>query len=468
MVRVWHPDRFHGDEDLISKANGKTAQINEAFSFLGNYKDKHPRPSPSTTTANEASPRSQAHVNKNPKAQPAASATSWWVSAQSSWKLWLVIIILAFSIVGELSKSSHKTVKSAPKYRLNKEIQTMIRPDASPADSTSQLLKGLTEHSTPNNSSTSARTDQPAGVTSTADAAKEVASSLGEGDQASTAPATIGTTDVSPFTGWQPHLIKDITYVPVSNIASFYKFKSMTLSAETFNIQASKIRLSNQTTTVLLLNGVKLHLIHSIVQENGVHYVSKDDVALIIDPLLRPQEIDSPALMDKVFVVIVSRTHEMKQYFTSLITGLRSTMEASGRKLAIVAHIQADGNEWQEKIPNLTSNGLTLIIEESIADSSSGGQRVVCMRKSKIDVAIAFAIHARTILQSRVADAGVSINSSDDDLIHPVVWIQIDMQSVVRERARGPDSLSASALNYGHSLGEGLNTATKAIFTKRH
>ena len=68
MVRVWHPDRFPGDEALISKANEKTAQINEAFGVLRKLVEAHPpKPSPQEpTTRQDPQPFSRASHNTGP------------------------------------------------------------------------------------------------------------------------------------------------------------------------------------------------------------------------------------------------------------------------------------------------------------------------------------------------------------------------------------------------------------------
>lgn len=34
FIKVWHPDRFENDENLIKRANRKTQEINEAYSYL--------------------------------------------------------------------------------------------------------------------------------------------------------------------------------------------------------------------------------------------------------------------------------------------------------------------------------------------------------------------------------------------------------------------------------------------------
>lgn len=68
MVRVWHPDRFPGDEALIAKANEKTAQINEAFGVLRKLVEAHPpKPSPQEpTTRQDPQPSSRASHNTGP------------------------------------------------------------------------------------------------------------------------------------------------------------------------------------------------------------------------------------------------------------------------------------------------------------------------------------------------------------------------------------------------------------------
>ena len=34
LIKVWHPDRFENDENLIKRANCKTQKINEAYEYL--------------------------------------------------------------------------------------------------------------------------------------------------------------------------------------------------------------------------------------------------------------------------------------------------------------------------------------------------------------------------------------------------------------------------------------------------
>jgi DnaJ-class molecular chaperone len=51
FLRVWHPDRFPNNPDLLPLANAKTAELNHAFQVLSGTKDatgepQQPRPKP--------------------------------------------------------------------------------------------------------------------------------------------------------------------------------------------------------------------------------------------------------------------------------------------------------------------------------------------------------------------------------------------------------------------------------------
>jgi len=71
LVKVWHPDRFQGDEKLSEAAEAKLKEINFAFEFLTSTStERGPWRPPSQPAANEATSGSQAH---SATAEPAST-----------------------------------------------------------------------------------------------------------------------------------------------------------------------------------------------------------------------------------------------------------------------------------------------------------------------------------------------------------------------------------------------------------
>lgn len=377
-----------------------------------------------------------------------------------------------------MSKRSDEVKKPVSRYRQTDGTPAVKRTEVPAVDSLSKVATQLKTYYTPPAPLISPPSDPPAGVISAADSNEKVGEIIGAETQSSSTKVAGPTTSVGPFKRWNIFRKEGVEYVSISNIASFYRFSNLTMSSESFHLRSSKLHIRSNGSTLLIAN-TSLNLINTIMRDDNMLYISTDDLNYIIDPLLRPNKIQPPAQFDKIFIVTLSRTEEIRAYIAEVIDALSSTLEDAGREITLVSNMWQNGSDdanikekehqgfWQEKISNIKHEGLTLIIEEPQTLSQALGQRAVCMSQNKIDVAVAAAIQSMTLVNTNAFDGGISIKSINTKPSCSVVCIQIDKKTIMQAKTESPLALSTLALRYGTALGEGIKTASKAISSER-
>jgi len=95
--------------------------------------------------------------------------------------------------------------------------------------------------------------------------------------------------------GWETLKIEDREYVSTQSIMKFYNFRNVTRSGRTLileNPERPRIEVRFEINGhTCLMNNVKFILSHPVTEQNGKIWVSRTDLAKLIDPVLRPNFI---------------------------------------------------------------------------------------------------------------------------------------------------------------------------------
>lgn len=102
MLKVWHPDRFHGDETMRRKAEQRTKEINAAYQALEGYNYSPPRPAPQHPPEPRPQPAPTETKPQLPPKHPLRSAlkTVGFLVATT-------VIVIWAALYGHLSKDTH-------------------------------------------------------------------------------------------------------------------------------------------------------------------------------------------------------------------------------------------------------------------------------------------------------------------------------------------------------------------------
>lgn len=100
---------------------------------------------------------------------------------------------------------------------------------------------------------------------------------------------------------WTVTMHENRRYVPVEEVATFYRLSQPISSGEGFRITGGgRSIVGRPGTKELLINGVKYILCFPTVQKNGRTLISAMDVVKIIEPILRPQKIPNATAVKTV------------------------------------------------------------------------------------------------------------------------------------------------------------------------
>lgn len=111
---------------------------------------------------------------------------------------------------------------------------------------------------------------------------------------AAVAAMTTGPAAAAPPAGWDTARIEGREYVSVESIKRFYEFKNLTRSGASVVLENPKIEMKLKVGgNECLMNNVKFVLSHNIAAQGEKVYVSRIDLAKLIDPVLRPNFIQN-------------------------------------------------------------------------------------------------------------------------------------------------------------------------------
>lgn len=102
---------------------------------------------------------------------------------------------------------------------------------------------------------------------------------------------------------WNIVMCDNRRYVPIEDVASFYKMSLPVASGERFRIAAPGRSIDGTNGgREVYINGVKYVLCFPIVSKDGRTLISAMDVVKIIEPILRPQKIKNPGAVNTVIL----------------------------------------------------------------------------------------------------------------------------------------------------------------------
>ncbi|MEY4570477.1 MAG: hypothetical protein RLZZ398_1916 [Verrucomicrobiota bacterium] len=98
----------------------------------------------------------------------------------------------------------------------------------------------------------------------------------------------------APATGWDTTKIEGREYVSVDSIKRFYNFAKMTRAGSSVVLENAKVEMKLKVGgNECLMNNVKFVFSHPIETVGEKNYVSRIDLAKLIDPVLRPNFIQN-------------------------------------------------------------------------------------------------------------------------------------------------------------------------------
>ena len=93
---------------------------------------------------------------------------------------------------------------------------------------------------------------------------------------------------------WDTKAIDGRDYVAVDGMKSFYGFDSVTRAGNTVSLENKKIKVELRVgAQECLMNGVKFVFSYKVEELNGKAWISRIDLAKLVDPVLRPSYIDN-------------------------------------------------------------------------------------------------------------------------------------------------------------------------------
>ena len=102
---------------------------------------------------------------------------------------------------------------------------------------------------------------------------------------------------------WNVVIHDNRRYVPIEDVASFYRMNMPATGGERFRLEAPGRSIEGADNgRNVYVNGVKYALCFPIVSENGRTLISAMDVVKIIEPILRPQKIKNAGTVRTVIL----------------------------------------------------------------------------------------------------------------------------------------------------------------------
>ena len=110
-----------------------------------------------------------------------------------------------------------------------------------------------------------------------------------------------GASPAATTSPWDVRKINGDDYVPVENIKQFYHFASLTRSGSTVTLENAKVTMKlNMGAAECSMNNVKFVFSKTVEEVDSKAYVSRTDLAKLIDPVLRPNFIKNAGSFNTV------------------------------------------------------------------------------------------------------------------------------------------------------------------------
>ena len=160
------------------------------------------------------------------------------------------------------------------------------------------------------------------------------------------APWSVVSAQAGKNAGWDLIKIGGRDYVSVEGIKRFYQFTKLTRAGDSVMLENPKVEMKLKVGgNECLMNNVKFVFSHSVMASGNGVYVSRMDLAKLIDPVLRPKFIENAS---DFRTVILDAGHGGKDpgatnpigteaaYNLRLATRLKGLLEAKGYKVKLI------------------------------------------------------------------------------------------------------------------------------------
>ncbi|MES2470217.1 MAG: N-acetylmuramoyl-L-alanine amidase [Verrucomicrobiota bacterium] len=260
-------------------------------------------------------------------------------------------------------------------------------------------------------------------------------------------PATSETTDTSatesapeatpatPSFNWQPVSRNGLDYLPASQIKAFYQFPRF-INEESGNFQLRSNTMIIKGTTgsnEMFINNVKFILKHPALPSEGGPLISRHDLSLILDPIIRPTYIKGPG---QVTTVVIDPGHggndsgaigpqgKESAYTLDTAQRLREKLVNAGFKVILTREDdrflplqeRADFAAAQPEAILISlhfhsgpssQRGIQTFFPEENPDSSGQAENPAASGHFRACVALAAAVHANCLYKLRSTDGGI-------------------------------------------------------------
>jgi len=134
-----------------------------------------------------------------------------------------------------------------------------------------------------------------------ADTQKKAAEAATEREQQLIALFKLPSRGGKSLDGWTVTRIGGSEFVPVGNLADFYRFKQSTREGNAVTLASNGVVCKGATNSPeFLINNVKFILNYPLVEKYGLQFMSRMDLVKTIDPVLRPSYITTDQPIDTV------------------------------------------------------------------------------------------------------------------------------------------------------------------------
>lgn len=184
---------------------------------------------------------------------------------------------------------------------------------------------------------------------------------------------------------WETKTIEGRDYVAVDGMKTFYQFDKLTRSGNDIELLNKRVLMKlNVGSQDCIMNGVKFVFSYKVEEAGGKAWVSRIDLAKLVDPVLRPNYIDNA---ENFRTVILDAGHGGKdpgatnalgtESNYNLITALaaKKQLEAKGYKVVLIR----DDNRYltlQERVDvanNVKENAIFISIHHNSGGSAARG-----------------------------------------------------------------------------------------------
>lgn len=243
------------------------------------------------------------------------------------------------------------------------------------------------------------------------------------------------TTPATPSFNWEPVSRNGLDYLPASQIKAFYKFPRFTKEESGLFVLRSNTMVIKGTTgsNEMFINNVKFLLKHPALSSDGGPLISRHDLSLFLDPIIRPTYIKGPG---QVTTVVIDPGHggndsgaigpqgKESAYTLDTAQRLREKLVNAGFKVLLTREDdrflplqeRADFAAAQPEAILISlhfhsgpssQQGIQTFFPEENPDASGQAENSATSGHFSACVALAAAVHANCLYKLRSTDGGI-------------------------------------------------------------